>query len=431
MTRSVGKVLALAAVIPLGATSVVDAAVHCDGTTCTVSGSITENTTFEAAYTYLLQGPVVVEEPAVLVVEAGTMIQATSDPVGALIISQGAQIRANGTAEAPIVMTSSKPEGERAGGDWGGLVINGRAPINHAENADGSIEHPTGRHGGNDAADDSGHLYYVRIEYAGADYPGDEYGAFAFNGVGSETEVDHIMALQPFNDGLEFVGGTVNVKHVVIFGGEDDALDWDNGWVGKAQFIIIMQDGYSTDQGIEGDNDRIDHNRLPRSHPVMYNLTLIGSPNGAREIGFGMQFFRGSAATIRNFIVMGFVRSAIEINDEATFEQARSGMLSFGSGIIYENCTAEECGDGQFLTGETAALVLGSPYVVEADPALVGPTPENPDFTPMMVSPAVNNELRADVPPYDGFFEVTHYIGAVRSADDTWWQGWTNLHASP
>ena len=105
--------------------------IDCNGTSCTVAGSITDDLTFEAGNTYLLHGQVVVEEPAVLTIEAGTLIHGASDPVGALIISRGAQIRANGTADAPIVMTSSKPVDERAPADWGGLVINGRAPINN------------------------------------------------------------------------------------------------------------------------------------------------------------------------------------------------------------------------------------------------------------------------------------------------------------
>ena len=195
--------------------------VDCNGTSCTVAGSITDEVTFEAGNTYLLHGQVVVEEPAVLTIEAGTLIHGASDPAGALIISQGAQIRANGTADAPIVMTSSKPVDERAPTDWGGLVINGRAPINNPGGT--SQQGNTGVDGGDRPMDDSGHLNYVRIVYAGGDsLPGEDYAAFSFQGVGSRTEVDHVMAYRPFGDCLEFYGGTVSVKRALCIGGEDD-----------------------------------------------------------------------------------------------------------------------------------------------------------------------------------------------------------------
>ena len=416
--------------------------VDCNGTSCTVAGSITDDVTFEAGNTYLLHGQVVVEEPAVLTIEAGTLIHGASDPVGALIISRGAQIRANGTADAPIVMTSGKPVDERAPADWGGLVINGRAPINNPGGT--SQQGNTGVYGGDRPMDDSGHLNYVRIEYAGGDsLPGEDYAAFSFQGVGSRTEVDHVMAYRPFGDCLEFYGGTVSVKRALCIGGEDDSFDWKDGWQGKAQFVIIMQDGENPAQGVEGGNNEDDHDREPRSRPQIYNLTVIGN-YGVRGVlpetddplrNNGILLRRGTGAVIRNFIVTGFARSAVEINHAATFALAADERLSFASGIVDHNCAMAAC-RGQFVTDEDdmaaprtpSSIVVGSPYVTAVNPMLFHPyDEEDPDFTPRPLSPAVTGRVRPYIPPYDGFFEMAAYIGAVGGPDDLWWQGWTGL----
>ena len=430
--------------------------IDCNGTNCTVAGAITDNVTFEAGNTYLLHGQVVVEEPAVLTIEAGTLIHGASDPVGALIISQGAQIRANGTADEPIVMTSSKPVDERAPADWGGLVINGRAPINnpggtsqqgnspnagaatfgaHIHNPGGTSN--TGVYGGDRPMDDSGHLHYVRIEYAG------DYAAFSFQGVGSRTEVDHVMAYRPFGDCLEFYGGTVSVKRVLCIGGEDDSFDWKDGWQGKAQFIIIMQDGENPSQGVEGGNNADGHDLEPRAQPQIYNLTVIGN-YGVRGVlpetdgpprNNGILLRRGTGAIIRNFIVTGFARSAVEIDNAATFALAADERLSFASGIVDHNCAIAAC-SGQFIIDEDdmaaprppSSIVMGAPYVTAVNPMLFHPyDEESPDFTPRPLSPAVTGRVRPDIPPYDGFFEMAAYIGAVGGPDDLWWQGWTGL----
>ena len=215
-------------------------------------------------------------------------------------------------------------------------------------------------YGGDRPLDDSGHLHYVRIEYAGGDsMPGDDYGAFSFQGVGSRTEVDHVMAYRPFGDCLEFHGGTVSVKRALCIGGEDDSFDWKEGWQGKAQFIIIMQDGENPAQGVEGGNNEDGHDREPRAQPQIYNLTVIGN-YGVRGVlpetddplsNNGILLRRGTGAVIRNFIVTGFARSAVEINHAATFALAADERLSFASGIVDHNCAMAAC-RGQFVTDE-------------------------------------------------------------------------------
>ena len=150
----------------------------------------------------------------ILEIEAGTTIYGDSATNGTLVIARGSQIHAHGTAAAPIVMTSDQLEGERARGDWGGLIINGYAPLN-IEGGEAEGEGDTGTYGGDDPTDSSGILEYVRVEFAGTEFsPDNELNGIAFQGVGSGTTVENVMVKFNKDDGLEFFGGTVEVKYV-------------------------------------------------------------------------------------------------------------------------------------------------------------------------------------------------------------------------
>ena len=428
-----------------------DGTVTCEDTVCTVTGTFTEDVEFEAENTYLLSGAVFIEEPAILEIEAGTTIVGESATNGTLVIARGAEIHAHGTAAAPIVMTSDQAEGERARGDWGGLIINGYAPLN-IEGGEAEGEGNTGTYGGDDPEDSSGILEYVRVEFAGSEFsPDNELNGIAFQGVGSGTTVENVMVKFNKDDGLEFFGGTVEVKYVVCYGIADDSFDWTDGWTGKGQFMIALQSGDDADQGIEADNNGDNNNLEPRSNPTIYNLTLIGDPFAMRpgegeemmetpESDIGMLLREGTAATIRNFIVMGFKEAAIDIDHDATFTQALEGDLALASGLIYDNCSVEGC-TGEYMMDEddmaatytTRDIVTYSPYVFVMDPELTDPyNLEAPDFTPMEYSPAVTGYVRPVYPPNDGFFDMTDFIGAVGPASDdneydTWWKGWTDF----
>ncbi len=417
---------------------------------CIVSGRITSDTTFTADSLWLLDGAVFVDEPARLTIEAGTQIFGRSETNGTLIISQGAQILANGTAEAPIVMTSDVEVGERARADWGGLIINGRAPLN-VPGGQGEGEGDTGIYGGDDPNDDSGHLYYVRVEFAGTEFsPDNELNGIAFQGVGRMTEVDHIMVKFNKDDGLEFFGGTVEVKHVICFAIADDSFDWTDGWQGKGQFMIAMQMGDDADNGFESDNNGDNNDLTPRSNPTLYNVTLIGDPYDfpGDESDIGMLLREGTAATIRNFIITGFKEAAIDIDHPATFAQVNQGNLTLESGLVYGNCIVEGC-QGEFKPDDddaeatlgTVDFVTGAPNVHFMDPVLGAPSylcafcpfdliDPTRNFAPRGTSPAVTGMVRPSVPPNDGFFDVANFIGAVGpagSGQDDWFMGWTDF----
>ena len=406
---------------------------------CVVSGRIAGDTTWDSDSYWVLRGAVFVDAPARLTIDAGTEIFGEFATNGTLIIARGARILANGTASAPIVFSSDQPIGERARADWGGLIINGSAPLN-VPGGEGVGEGDTGAFGGTNEADDSGHLKYVRVEFAGTEFsPDNELNGIAFQGVGSGTEVDHVMVKYNKDDGLEFFGGTVAVKHVVLQGIADDSVDWTDGWTGKGQFIIVMQSGDDADQGIEADNNGDNNNLTPRSNPTLYNLTLIGDPDTdeGSESDIGMLLREGTSATIRNFIVLGFKEASVDIDHTATFDQVDNESLTLGSGIIHGNCVVSGC-DGQFRTDSddeaaaktTKEIVTGSSNVSFVDPLLADPYDlSDPDYRPAATSPAFTT-VTAAMPPNDGFFETANFIGAVGPAgggQDTWWQGWTDF----
>ena len=442
--------LAGAGILLTGDTAFTQSTTNCrtvdgiDKQVCVVRGSITSDTTWDSDSYWVLRGAVFVDSPARLTIDAGTEIFGEFATNGTLIIARGARILANGTAASPIVFSSDQPIGERGRSDWGGLIINGRAPIN-VPGGEAVGEGDTGTYGGSDAADDSGHLRYVRVEFAGTEFsPDNELNGIAFQGVGSNTEVDHVMVKYNKDDGLEFFGGTVEVKHVVLQGIADDSVDWTDGWTGKGQFIIVMQSGDDADQGIEADNNGDNNNLTPRSNPTLYNLTLIGDPDTdeGSESDIGMLLREGTSATIRNFIVLGFKEASIDIDHTATYDQVDNGSLTLASGIIHNNCSVTGC-DGQFRpdsddnarTGDeeaTKEFVTNSDNVSFVDPLLADPYDlSDPDYRPAATSPALNGTVTAAMPPMnDTFIETANFIGAVGpsgSGKDTWWQGWTDF----
>jgi hypothetical protein len=379
--------------------------------------------------TYVLRGSVFVEEGATLTIEPGTVIrgESTSQPPGTLVVAQGARLVADGTREHPIVFTSDQPVGERGRGQWGGLIINGKAPLNTGSTAEG--EGDTGPYGGSDPHDDSGILRYVRVEFAGIEFsPDNELNGIALQGVGDATIVDYVQIHYNQDDGIEFFGGTVNAKHVLITGARDDSFDWTDGWTGKGQFWVAQQIGDDADNGFEADNNGDNNDLTPRSNPTIYNFTLVGDPNGP-ESDTGMLLREGTAATIRNGIVIGFNKSGIDIDQSSTAAQVGSGGLSVMSCIFWGNDPAnfdddaEETGDPAFSESAWAAdSVL---YLTEADPMLVSPySLGTPDFRPAVDSPAANGTVPVEVPPADGFFESVDFLGGVDPSDD-WTAGWT------
>ncbi len=371
---------------------------------------------------YLLRGGVFITKK--LIVKPGTHIFGL--PGAFLVINRGARIVAEGTPDKPIVFTSAAPEGTRTRGDWGGLILNGRAPINF-ENGEASGEGDTGLYGGNDPADDSGSMKYVRVEYGGfAISPDNELNCVAFQGVGNTTQIDFVEAFAGGDDAFEWFGGTVNCKHLIGVAENDDGFDWTFGWSGRLQFGLIQQYADESDNGIEADNSEFGHDLSPRSSPKMMNLTLIGDPSAGPGSTRGMVLRRGTAGQLRNFIVMGFKNVGVEIRDDASFVQVDQDKLTLQSFIFFNNGSGIATPSN--FAGDTAnALTAKGVKIMQIDPQLTDPFNKiAPDFRPKAGSPAL--DAANAQPPFanDPFFVTANYVGAFNGSDD-WTVGWTNF----
>ena len=268
-----------------------------------LQGSITSDLTLKSGNSYTLNGELLVKEGATLNIEPGVKIVAQyDDRVDYILIEQGAKINAEGTASDPIVMTSSKEEP----GAWGGIHICGRAHTN-AEGGKGSSEIGGAVYGGDNDADNSGVLKYVRVEYTGYAFDEEhEANGMTFYGVGNGTMIENCEAYHGSDDGFEFFGGSVNVKNMVVVNCSDDSFDWTEGWNGKGENLVAFQEaegtlGYDCDCLIEADNNENNYSATPVSHPVLKNLILVGN-GGSKQ---GIRLRRGTEVEITSAKVCG------------------------------------------------------------------------------------------------------------------------------
>lgn len=372
---------------------------------------------------YLLRGGVFIAKK--LIIQSGTEIFGL--PGSFLVIGRGAKIDAEGTADRPIVFSSAAPEGTKRRGDWGGLIFNGRAPLN-VPGGEAGGEGDTGTYGGGtspDPNDDSGVMRFVRVEYGGfAISPDNELNCIAFQGVGAGTTVEFVQAAFGGDDGFEFFGGTVNAKNIVSTGASDDSVDWTEGWTGKIQFLVVQQRADEADNGFECDNSAENHNLTPRSAPRIMNATIIGDPGQGPGSTRGMLLRVGTHGQFRNFIVMGFKNVGLEVRDQATFAGFQAGTLALRSFLFFNNRN----NDPNIAAGATrdAVTASGVKIMEGVDPLLADPFDQvAPDFRPQAGSPAL---VAANAePPFanDTFFVTANFLGAF-DANNDWTLGWTN-----
>ena len=392
-----------------------------------VTGEINGNETWTADNYYVLRGAVFVRNAATLNIRPGTKIIGEAGSVGTLIVQRGGRLNAIGTREQPIVFTSDQRVGTRSRGDWGGLIVNGRAPVN-IPGGEGIGEADTGVYGGNDPNDNRGTIRYVRVEFAGVEFsPDNELNGIAFQGVGRGTTVDHIQIHMNRDDGLEWFGGTVDIKYAVVSNAADDSFDWTQGWTGRAQFIAIHQKSDDGDWGIEADNNEANHNFLPRAHPQIYNMTICGDPDNAEggESFRAVLFRRGTSVTFRNFLVRARTLG-LQLTDPATLDQVNNGTTQIGAGVMWGPASAA-------AVAPTAQTFINSgrfPNVrIGVDGGLSANCSrhDNPDFAPTSLATLAGGQMSPIQPPNDGFFDPVTFIGAVPPPpDDDWTQGWTS-----
>jgi hypothetical protein len=392
-----------------------------------VTGEVRGTETWTSANYYVLRGAVFVADGATLDIQPGTRVIGESGSVGTLIVRRGGRLNARGTRDAPIVFTSDQPAGSRARGDWGGIIINGRAPVN-IEGGEGVGEADTGVYGGDDPNDNSGSMRYVRVEFAGVEFsPDNELNGIAFQGVGRGGTYEFIQVHMNRDDAFEWFGGTADIKYAVASNAADDSFDWTFGWQGRAQFLAVHQRSDDADWGIEADNNEFNNNLLPRAHPQIYNITICGDPDrteGAESVR-AVLFRRGTAVTFRNFLIAGSKTLGMQIDGAATLDQVNSGTTQIGAGVIAGPATPLHASVAPFVaSGRFPNVRVGQGAGLSAACF----NHENPDFQPTAVATLAGGQLAPIQPPNDGFFEPVTFIGAVPPRpSDNWMDGWTSF----
>lgn len=363
----------------------------------TLTGNITANATLTSGSSYKLSGGLHVKAGNTLTIEPGvTVVAVDDDAPDYILIEQGAKIDAQGTASNPIVMTSEL----KKSGAWGGIHICGRAHTNAGEGVLSEIGNAP--YGGSDDSDNSGTLRYIRLEYTGFALDEEhEANGISFYGVGNGTTVEYVQAYKGSDDGFEFFGGSVNVKHMVVTDCTDDSFDWTEGWNGRGQFLVAYQSGEEEcDCLMECDNNGNNFDATPVAHPILSNLTLVGdnSANNTR----GIRLRAGTQAEIYNSIITGKAK-CITLETEQT-EQA---LLSGTSKLQHIAMSSDLNSENGIYTAEMFAAATGN----------------STDYVNALANDYVGT-LSGGVMPDDPFFTRVDYKGAVSASDD-WTSGWT------
>jgi hypothetical protein len=419
----------------------------------------------DASKKYLLKGQVFVNDGVTLTIPAGTVIMGDKATKGTLIINVGGKIMAEGTAAKPIVFTSQLPAGARDKGDWGGLIILGKANVNQngpsIEGVSPSVSYGTFQSAAHNN-DNSGVLKYVRIEYAGiALSPNNETNSVTFGGVGNGTIVENVQVSFGGDDGFEWFGGTVNAKHLISFATWDDDFDTDFGYSGNVQFALAIRDPFAADQSgsnaFESDNDANGNDVMPYTSAVFSNVTVLGPIYDSTKSISGnyqhaMHIRRRSALSVVNSVFTGFT-TGFRLDGSSTETQYTSGngliannlmaIISKGTAApdtvkggtgntnasVYSywrsknNSVFRPYSVSKNATGYTAAgvdvnLFYGKNTSYPADPnfqslGVNGASASGADFTDAKLSGA-------------GFFSPTSYRGAFGGSD--WTNGWASFN---
>ncbi|MGA9239604.1 multidrug transporter [Robiginitalea sp.] len=320
-----------------------------------LSGVYTEDLNLSADTDYVITGPVLMANGTTLSIPAGTTLRAQPVGVNAYIaIQQGAQINAVGTADNPIVLSSNASN--PGAGDWGGLVICGRAPINST--ADGSEDTATSEvgglsYGGNVVADNSGTVQYLRIEYAGGAIDGNaELNGLSLYAVGNGTTMDHIQIFEGSDDGVEFFGGTVNVSQVAVVNAEDDSIDWTEGYTGTLTDVYV-QHGNNHDKAFECDGYNTDFSNEGGyfSAPNVNNVTVVGTGEAGNE---AIRLRAGTQGIFTNVVVTDF-EEAFDLDgdtgDNTTGQGVIDGLLQVND-VSFNNVTTKLKNDTGFTFDE-------------------------------------------------------------------------------
>lgn len=329
--------------------------------------------TLDASKKYLLRGWVYITEGSSITIPAGTVIFGDKDTKAALIIERGGKIHATGTADKPIIFTSEQPAGSRKPGDWGGLIICGKAKNNLNEmQIEGG---PRTKHGGSDDADNSGELQYVRVEFAGYPFKTDqEINGITFGSVGSGTKIDHLQVSYSNDDSYEWFGGTVDCKYLVAYHGWDDDFDTDNGFSGKVQYALGVRHPKIADQslsnGFESDNNADAKTVEPYTTTRFCNVTLVGPMaqdgaffNTSYDVSNpGTAYIDGGGLFPNNGSRLGQYQAGVQVRRNSRLSLQNAVIAGYPVGVIIENDKLAGTQENATNTGSTFKNVFLAGY---------------------------------------------------------------------
>lgn len=415
-----------------------------------LNADITADRTLLAGKTYTMSSMVYVKTGATLTIQPGVTIKAAKGK-NALVVTRGGKIMAVGKVDSPIVFTSA--ETTPTYGDWGGIVILGKATTNASFNSvpgqgeiEGGVNNTAGDgiYGGTDDNDNSGKLKYVRIEYGGYPFqPDKELNSLTMGAVGRGTEIDYVECAYGYDDAFEWFGGTVNCKHLIAYKTLDDNFDCDFGFRGSVQFALSIVDKDQADvsgsNGFEVDNDGSGSTTTPITAPIFANVTIIG-PKETSTTTINSNFKRAahlrrnSKHSILNSVLVGYP-TGILIDGSKCGANILAGDIEL-KGVVVAGCTKA------FDTVGTSSTTLGSlttfltttnptwnneSKATTAEAGLTAPYAAAASFDP---NPAAGSVLTAGAATSTklggGFFTTTTYRGAC-AVGDTWWKTWSKF----
>lgn len=430
--------------------------------TITDADLTTGNYTWTSNNEYLLDGMVYLESGGVLNIQPGTVIKGLAAPsnandmASALIITKGASINAIGSPTQPIIFTSEYDDMNLSSdltaddkGLWGGLIILGSGTVGNGSGV-GQIEgipttEPRGAYGGTDNSGNSGTLKYVSIRHGGAVIgANNEINGLTLGGVGSNTTLEYIEVFANVDDGIEFFGGSVNLKHAVVAFCGDDSYDWDEAWTGKAQFLFSLQGSTDGDSGFEADGAN-PSSATPVSNPTIYNVTFIGSgASGATAANSHAFLLRDNTnATIANSIFTDFANKAVQVQDVGGSTSDSYSRIGLTPGINLLNNIFYQIGNNTSLDGSASGII--KPTSGGDDPTAAVLTTHMSSNGNQLTSPGIisisrstNNQLdprptttaalsNLAAIPADPFFSQVNFKGAFNPENSAWVKYWTAL----
>jgi hypothetical protein len=407
-----------------------------------LEGNITTSMTLDAAKQYLISGKVYVQSGATLTIPAGTVLFGDKDTDGTLVINRGAKIDAKGTASNPIIMTSYAPKGFRNRGDWGGVVVLGKAYNSNSASATIEGITSTGTENGvygpstGDAVDNdnSGFLQYVRIEFAGIALSQDnELNSLTLGSVGSGTTIDHIMVSYANDDAYEWFGGSVNQKYLIAYSTNDDDFDTDRGYNGKIQFGAVIRDPAIAD--FSGSRAWESSSNSNATAPTIGGTSRHSAPKFSHITVWGPLLFRTLANTST------FYKAALEVNTNSAIEVHNSIITGFPNSANFATASSGIL-DNVFAANATqTASGAAAPATFDADNTFEGTVTNIFGAYPSgsLYSFATPPLYQAAASPYltgatdlsaDTFFENEAHFGAFGATARAAWNysaGWVNF----